>query len=148
MKSAIASLLLASGLLACTPGPQSAAGFRLPDGDAVQGKEIFDYAGCRTCHSLAAEVTDRIPEDRMILGGKITRVKTYGDLVTSIINPSHKIAASVPDSMKPNSGESLMEKANLNDRITISELIDLVAFLQEQYEVTPPNVQPYVYYYK
>ncbi len=148
MKTALASLALAFGLLGCAPGPQSATGFRLPDGNATQGKEVYNYIGCQTCHSLASEAAHQDVQDRMILGGEITRVKTYGDLVTSIINPSHKIAATVPESMKSESGTSLMEQANLNDRITVSELIDLVAFLQDQYEVVPPDVQPYLYYYK
>ncbi len=147
MKTILIFVALVLGAAGCTPGPQSAEGFRLPDGNAANGEDIFRYIGCQTCHSLVAEAVDPGRDDRMVLGGDITRVKTYGDLVTSIINPSHKISPAAPEAMKSDDGASLMEMANLNDKLTVTELIDLVAFLQGQYNVVPPDIQPYVYFY-
>jgi hypothetical protein len=72
------------------------------------------------------------------LGGEVTRVKTYGELVTSIINPSHRLARGYPTEEVSAAGESLMALAYLNDVMTVQQLIDLVAFLQARYEVRPP----------
>jgi hypothetical protein len=77
------------------------------------------------------------------LGGQTVRVKTYGDLVTSIVNPSHRLARGYAASEVSRNGESLMAAARLNDVITVQQLIDVVAFLQDEYELVPPLVQPY-----
>ena len=144
MNRLIALLVCAAALQACATewGP----GFSFPEGSADRGREAFDALNCRACHRIegldppfqgtgAASVT---------LGGHTARVKTYGDLVTSIINPSHKLVRGYPaDEVATQDGESLMSLAYLNDVITVQELIDLVAFLQAEYEVIPPPIRPY-----
>ena len=148
MKTCVGLFIVLIGMVACAPAPHSGKGFQLPDGDPAKGREIFSFVGCDSCHTLPdAEAEPGLP-DRIVLGGEVTRVKTYGDLVTSIINPSHTIRRDVPDFMQAGDDVSMMDYAQINDRITITELIDLVAFLQEQYEVVPPDIDPYVYYYK
>lgn len=133
---------------ACAPEAESARGFRLPDGDADRGRESFLSLQCNACHQIegldmpflgtgAASVT---------LGGEVTRVRTYGELVTSIINPSHKIAPGYADETFAD-GESLMTLANVNDAMTIAQLIDIVAFLQPQYEIRQPEYDPYTHMY-
>jgi hypothetical protein len=131
------------------PGPESAFGFRLPDGDADRGLEAFTALQCHACHSVegldlqflgtgAADVK---------LGGTVLRVKTYGELVTSIINPSHKLAPGYRPQEVSTEGESLMTLAHVNDVMTVQQLIDVVAFLQAHYEVVPPEYDPYTYVY-
>ena len=133
---------------ACAPEPESARGFRLPDGDADRGRESFVSLQCNACHQIegidmpflgtgAASVT---------LGGEVTRVRSYGELVTSIINPSHEIAPGYADETFAD-GESLMTLASINDAMTIAQLIDIVAFLQPQYEIRQPEHDPYTYIY-
>ena len=147
MNRRIALLLCAAALTGC--GPKSGIGFRLPDGSAERGRAAFAALRCNACHQIegldlplqgtgAASVT---------LGGQTARVKTYGELVTSIINPSHKIAPRYPAEQVAVNGESLMSFAYLNDIMTVQQLIDLVAFLQASYEVVPPPVEPYWYIY-
>jgi hypothetical protein len=70
------------------------------------------------------------------LGGDVTKVKTYGDLVTSIINPSHKLAKGYPHDEVANNDESKMY--NYNNFMTVQELIDIVMFLQPHYDVVIP----------
>ena len=79
----------------------------------------------------------------MNLGGPTARVTSYGALVTSIINPSHKLIRGYPAEEIAANGESIMSLANLNDVVTVQELIDLVAFLQVVYEVAPPPSRVY-----
>ena len=70
------------------------------------------------------------------LGGKVTKVKTYGELITAIINPSHRIAHGYAKEVVSEDGESNMYIYNTH--MTVQELIDIVMFLQPEYEVVPP----------
>lgn len=147
MKRMIAALLCAAALSGC--GPKSGLGFRLPDGDAERGKQAFVGLRCNACHKV--EGTDVPFSDSgaasVALGGRTVRVKTYGELVTSIINPSHRIAPGYAPEQVTHGGQSLMTAAYLNDVMTVQQLIDLVAFLQARYQVMPPPVSPYGYEY-
>ena len=67
----------------------------------------------------------------------VTKVKTYGELITAIINPSHKLADGYPEELVSEDGESRMYV--YNDYMTIKELTDIVMFLQPHYDVVVPN---------
>jgi hypothetical protein len=130
-----------AALAAC--GANSPFGFRLPDGDAAAGQQAFVDLRCNACHEVTG-VAAAHPQAivRVPLGGQTTRVHTYGELVTSIINPSHKIAAPNRAEGATPQGDSLMSYAYLNDVMTVQQLVDLVAFLQPTYElVQPPAVR-------
>ena len=79
------------------------------------------------------------------LGGPVARVKTYGQLVSSVINPSHKISRRFADQQVSKDGESIMRV--YNETMTVQQLIDLVAFLQQQYKVKLPQYSYYSYRY-
>jgi hypothetical protein len=130
---AIATLTLFAG---CDTGPKSSKGFTLPDGDAAQGKAEFVAFRCYDCHSIVeVDLPEREESEQTIvaLGGEVSRIKTYGELVTSIINPSHRLAKGFAPEEVAEDGESKM--TNYNDAITVSQLIDLVAFLQSHYKL-------------
>lgn len=122
-------------------GRRSGRGLYLPDGDAARGAVAFHELGCATCHGIAGEPESvrasagaPEPPEALILGGPVTRVETYGELVTSIIHPEHEISRSSGD------GGLLAEMPVANERMTVIQLIDLVAFLQSTYEERPlPN---------
>ncbi|MGI9238354.1 MAG: cytochrome C, partial [Woeseiaceae bacterium] len=101
----------------------SQRGFRLPDGDAQAGREAFLYMQCHQCHSLKGEQLPGIPGQEppyVELGGPVTQVKTYGQLVTAIINPSHKLATGYAKETVSEDGESKMYV--YNDHMTVTEL--------------------------
>lgn len=79
----------------------------------------------------------------LVLGGSTTSIDTYGQLVTSIINPSHRISNRFPteEAVRPDDGSSLMR--NYNDVLRVTELSDLVSFLQSTYSVKPPEYPEY-----
>lgn len=140
------------GLLCCVMalaacGRQSPVGFRLPDGGAEAGREAFVELRCNSCHDVHGVAIEHLGGlTRVTLGGDTTRVRTYGELVTSIINPSHKIAPPNRGEGATAEGESLMTYAYLNEVMTVQQLIDLVAFLQPTYRlVQPPPVRWSVY---
>lgn len=130
------AILAATALAGCDTGPKSGRGFSLPDGDVSRGQAVFVAHRCESCHSVAG--LDGIrgqmdPEMSIELGGVAPRIASYGELVTSVINPSHRLARGYPTDAVSDDGTSKM--ANYNDALTVAELIDLVAFLQAQYEL-------------
>ena len=134
-------------LLGCTPAPTSGKGFTLPAGNGEQGKAVFVSHNCHLCHNVSGVEQPAEAEREMdiALGGEVRRISTYGELVTSIINPSHKLAKGYAEEDVAEEGESIME--NYNDVLTVAELIDLVAFLQSKYSIRPPDVTDYPMYY-
>ncbi len=143
----VSAILLAAGA-GCDSGPRSARGFRLPDGDVEKGKATFATLQCNRCHTVAG-VELAAPESKgevdVTLGGEVRRVRTYGELVTSVINPSHTLAKGYPRDKVSKAGESLM--TNFNDTMTVSQLVDVVAFLQSAYKIKVDDSLYYPYAY-
>jgi hypothetical protein len=100
---------------------------------------------CNQCHTIKGEELPDIPgfEPYIELGGPVTRVKTYGELVTAVINPSHKLAQGYPADLVTDEGTSKMY--NYNGFMTVQELTDIVMFLQPYYDVVPPEFHYRVY---
>ncbi|HSG66830.1 MAG TPA: cytochrome C [Gammaproteobacteria bacterium] len=141
--------LALGGLLACSPGPQSARGFSLPEGGIDAGRQAFIDLQCHACHRInGVELPQFLGTApvAIVLGGESARVRTYGDLVTSIINPSHRLIAGFPAEQVSRDGASVMPV--LNGVMTVQQLIDLVALLQSSYEVVPPTDEAYAYRYR
>lgn len=130
---------MAIGLGGCQEPPESPRGFRLPEGDPAAGRIAFVEKLCHGCHSVSGvDLPDLELGVAVIeLGGQVTRVKTYGDLVTSIINPSHRLEPGFPGAALSRDGESRMPA--MNETLTVRELVDLVSFLQSHYEVVAPR---------
>lgn len=139
MKTILAvATLFALTALGCAPNPKSGKGFTLPDGDVQRGQQTFTQLQCQACHTVSGvkfELLENSPERKVALGGEKTRVETYGELVTSIINPSHQFAKGYPVDETQVDGESKMRK--YNDEMTVQQLIDLVTFLESHYSVKP-----------
>ena len=133
------TFLAAAGILltGCGAGTKSAKGFRLPEGDPAKGRTAFVELKCHTCHTVAGETDLPAPSESVkapvLLGGEVAKVKTYGELVTSIIHPSHNLS--------PRLQEEWMEQAQLspmgsfNHLMTVEQMIDLVEFLQPKYQL-------------
>jgi hypothetical protein len=146
-KGGIWTLVLA--LAALTSCQNQSRGFVLPDGDAELGRQLFTELNCVRCHSIGDiqwEGTERFDDPHVPLGGEVSQLKTYGELVTSVINPSHKISQKYLTDQKLTLTEhmSKMELYRYNEIITVEELIDLVTFLQSEYQlVVPETTYPY-----
>ena len=132
-------ILVSILLAACDP---QSRGFSLPPGDIDRGRATFVELGCPQCHRVVGD--DQLglenPDAQMQvdLGGRVTRVNTYGDLVTSVINPSHRISTKGPNT---NDAEGNSSMRVYNDVMTVAQLVDLVTFLQENYEIYIPQNQ-------
>lgn len=125
-------LLAAVGISGCDP---QSRGFSLPPGDTQRGEQVFLNMQCLGCHTMEGYERPENTEDLSIaLGGKVKSIKTYGELVTSVIHPSHKLAKGYDMSKIQNEeGQSVMPV--YNDVMTVSELVDLVTFLESRYEL-------------
>ena len=140
--------LVVAGIGACGQDPQSGAGFTLPEGDAEKGKAHYVALGCNACHqhSEVPQLDSPLAEQVSVkLGGETARVRTYGELVTSVINPSHRIARKTAGTVDA-SGESKM--VAFNDVMTVTQMIDLVAFLQQSYSLSPYRHTVYPVYWQ
>lgn len=119
---------------------KSPRGFALPEGDAQQGREDFVSLRCNACHEVAG-LENELPRPvaqpltDVKLGGLAMREPADGELVTSIINPSHGIYPAGEKERITIDDKSRM--ANLNQAMTVQNLIDLVAFLHEHYQTVP-----------
>jgi L-cysteine S-thiosulfotransferase len=123
-------------LVACAGGKQSPIGFSLPEGDAEAGKATFVELACNACHStpdVEQLETDSSQDITVLLGGDVSRVKTYADLVTSVINPSHRISKTNPPGAVMSEGISRMPV--YNSLMTVEQLIDVVTYLQPHYKL-------------
>jgi len=148
MNKAILPFFLASGILFLVPGcdqdRMSGLGLVLPEGEAQAGKLAFIELRCYRCHSVAGSelpVTELETTIEYRLGGEISRVKTYGELVTSIVNPTHVVSERYIRSLGELAEAGVIESPMpaINERMTVSQLIDVVTFLNSSYESTSPT---------
>jgi sulfur-oxidizing protein SoxX len=135
-------------LTGCSQGVDSPQGFSLPKGDQVAGEQAFKDYNCSACHSIDGiddtAITSELAK-RVKIGHTSAKITTYAQLVTSIINPSHRVAKKTGIVTADENGESLMR--NYNDIMTVTDLINIVAYLQPKYKVKPLTVSPYSTYY-
>ncbi len=120
---------------ACSPQRHTQSSVFLPEGDASKGEAHFAALGCVSCHVVVGAELPEPPANgpiRVRLGSRTGRTLSYGQLVTSIVNPSHRLATRYRKDEISEQGESLM--TNFNDVMTVTQLVDLVAFLQAHYE--------------
>lgn len=136
------ALLLVAG---CTPREKSGRGFVLPVGDEARGKAVFVELKCTECHrveNVAGLPAPTEPANQVVLlGGEVTALRSYGDLVTSIIHPSDKISENLRPALSGDPHVSPMR--NYNERMTVQQMVDLATFLQPRYHrVIPPAYMP------
>jgi L-cysteine S-thiosulfotransferase len=122
----------------CATDPGYATQFRFPifKGDLEKGRQSFVALGCNQCHTVnGVELPAYAGETPLTfdLGGKIWYVKTYAELVTSIINPDHIISGEYLDKLPPGSRKGITSPMPLNENMTVTQLIDIVTFLNSRY---------------
>jgi len=135
-------------LTSCDFGPNSGRGFSLPEGNIEKGSTTFIELECNACHSIGD--IKRIagsegPDINVRLGGQVAILKTYGDLVTSVINPSHKTSWRYSKQDIATEGGEL-KMVVYNEIMTVQQLVDLVTFLESNYEMVPVRRTAYPRY--
>ena len=145
----LASLLLMVVLSSCKMESPAVKGFVLPDGDVALGEQVFTKYSCHGCHTIpGVDLPEIEPEPELVIeiGGEVYRVKNYGELLTSVINPNHEISPESTAKLETagrTDGSTPMPF--YGDAMTITEMINLVAFLRAQYsKIMPDFFQSYV----
>lgn len=141
MKTNLFIMLAALGLLAsaCQKDVKSTRTFRLPEGDPANGKAAFIALKCIKCHTVdGVELPkpDEPGETTLALGGSVMNVRTYGDLLTSIAHPNDSLSRALPVQQRDKMTKSPMPQ--INDVMTVKQLVDLVAFIQPRYRRLDP----------
>jgi sulfur-oxidizing protein SoxX len=157
----LAMLVLAVfGLWACTPGGNSdpdMVTILLPEGDVEAGRQAFIDLQCSACHLVAG--VDGLPDPVAKIPipdlGKSLAQQPRGALASSLIVPSHIDSAAAelwtdwsdqqrvwlgPGQQAPQASEladdepALSLMSDYRDTMTVKQLSDLVAFLQDSAE--------------
>lgn len=119
-------------------------GFPVEEGNVEAGRQAFIDHQCHRCHSVAGVSLPELAgaEAPMLeLGGETSNVKAYSELVTSIINPNHRISERYREQQRAFGPlESPMPMPHI-ETMTVRQLIDIVAFLDSRYTL----VDDYVY---
>ena len=100
---------------------------------------------CTACHTVVGVDLPKPtapPESVVALGGEVARLRTVGGLLTPIIHPTFAISERMKRPPAPAPVKSPMPV--VNDVMTVTQLIDLVTFLQPHYTQLHP---PYDSYY-
>jgi len=119
-------------------GPKSGRGFHLPEGNGDKGRAAFIQLGCNQCHLVdGIDIPAQPGPIQIKLGGEVYRVKTYGQLVTSIISPSHITNPQYRDQLK---GQTMPD---LTNAMTVRQMIDIVTFLHARYTKFYPDYRNY-----
>jgi len=139
----IALLLFVICVICAMPGCEqertSGVGLSLPQGNIENGKLAFIDLGCNKCHKVnGVEIPEYVGETSVTLnlGGEVLKVKTYGELVTSIVNPTHIISVEYIKMLGdlPVKDEVSSIMPSFNKEMSVEQLIDLVTFLDSRYE--------------
>ncbi len=128
-------LLLFTG---CATHPDYATQFRFPVewGSIEAGRQTFVALQCHRCHSVNGVALPAFEGEspvRLELGGEIAYVKTYADLVTSIVNPNHVLSDEYLRQLPPGERRAAQSVMPFNEQMTVAQLIDLVTFLNSRY---------------
>ena len=131
-------LMFAAVCVACAY--DSSFGFPSEEGDIAAGRQAFIDHQCHRCHSVAGVTLPPLagaPAPMLELGGPTSIVRTYGGLMTSILNPNHQISERYREQLLRDAVvplDSPMPMPHI-DTMTVRQLIDLVAFLDSRYEL-------------
>lgn len=136
--SLIGSLVAAALVAGCAYTP--IFGFPVEQGDIDAGRQAFIDHQCHQCHSVAGVRFPTLAGAQaplLELGGETVYVKSYADIMTSIINPDHRISERYRDEQVLRGTipvDTPMPTPQI-DNMTVRQLIDLVAFLDSRYEL-------------
>lgn len=132
-------------LTSCSEEARQAKGFHLPEGDVEAGKVAFSELKCTQCHSVAGvEFAEIETGAGQVIGGEVRKIKTYGELVTSVINPKHQVAESYAEKQNPAPGQKpTTPMPTFNSVMTVKQMCDIVTFLHSRYRETGPEFPDY-----
>lgn len=137
-KACAARIALLVSLCAIALGTASCASSRpdpeaypvvVPAGDPELGREVFLRYRCDVCHRVVGDPDLQMPTlepEGPDLGLAVARAGA-GRLISSIVAPSHELA--IEEAWED---QGLSRMPGFNERLTVAELLDLVAYLETE----------------
>jgi sulfur-oxidizing protein SoxX len=143
---ALAALLV---LTSCSEEKRMAKGFVLPKGEIEAGKTAFSELKCTLCHSVAGVEFPEIESGAGFeLGGEVRRIKTYGELATAVIDPTHDVNPKFIATRPAYNGEKpSTPMPSYNSNMTVRQLSDIVIFLHSRFQEEGPDFTDYPFLY-
>lgn len=130
-------------VISCTDNGKPVKGFVLPQGDVDRGEQVFLRYNCHGCHTIPDKTfpeTEFEPPFTLEIGGKVYRVRNYGELLTSVVNPDHIISQKYVNMLEGADRKAVISPMpDFSQRMTVAELTDLVEFLHAQYSQMDPQ---------
>lgn len=134
----VGACIISAVITACANDPNRQQEFDFPMelGNIEEGRQAFIGLGCHQCHTVAnTELPDfpTYPLLRLELGGPTDPYMSNARLMTSLINPNQHVSERLWDLLRLDGSVPLESPMPNFDFITVSQLIDLVAFLDSKY---------------
>lgn len=144
------AFLFIAVIAACGDDRPPVEGFVLPEGNIEEGKAAFLSLGCPQCHTVADSDIEQ-PDDaehQVRLGGRLIQAEHYGDLLTSIVHPNHRVALQMrqQDNEGNEDGSVVSPMPDFTGTMTVAQLIDVVEFLHSKYTQVPKYSGRYYHY--
>ncbi|MEM7542244.1 MAG: hypothetical protein AAF384_11775 [Pseudomonadota bacterium] len=129
--------------------PRAVRGFVLPSGNVEVGKSDFANLGCTQCHTVANTDLPAHPGPgpmrfNIELGGEVIKVKSYGELLTAVVNPGHTLARQYVEEFPIDEQPQQSPMPRFESTMTVRELIDVVEFLHTTYAAAIPEYHGYM----
>ena len=140
----ILPIILVSGLAGLVAAEPAENGFRFPGGDPEAGREAFIKLNCIQCHSAANMDLGNLKAARRLefaLAGKLRFVKKTENIISAITNPMHVITQQYKDILSKTEQQGGIEPLmpDLTKDMSVRQLMDIVAFLDEAYRKSLPE---------
>lgn len=145
--SATNTILLITACVASLLQTNFAEDLRLPQGDAEAGLKAFVDLRCIHCHAVQGAAIDHLELGKRLdlkLAVPTPRfVKSYNGLITAITNPRHVVQEQYRQLLDPTQrAEAEPFMLDLTTAMTVRQLIDLLAFLDERYATNQTGYTP------
>jgi hypothetical protein len=122
----------------------------LPEGDFDRGLKAFTDLECHQCHTVPGVLlpvySGKSPVT-LSIGAFTMSVTTYPGLVTSIINPNHVISSRYLAKLGLDERGNISTLMPFKEQMTVRQLLDLVTFLDVQYNWGVEDYQAYKNYF-
>ena len=119
--------------------------FRLPAGDSDSGREAFVALRCIHCHGVKGvhlEHPELYRRIRIDLAASTRFVTDSASLILAIATPRHVTQERYGAALSPTDWDRIDPfMPDFSTRMTVRELMDLVAFLEQSYEEGLPSFQ-------
>lgn len=103
--------------------------FRIPSGNAAEGKKVYVELECFSCHEIKGEQFPQASKDPDRVGPELTGIGRHHPaeyLAETIVNPN-RVILEAPGFTGP---DGLSKMPDYSESLTLRQLIDLVAYLK------------------